>query len=123
MDWIKSVIENYEGPPLTKGDISRMLFQKLTESLPQMDSLLDNMIRVAIAESNGNPINVYRVKEEAVYHAVWGTYGPNGDEPLKYVRLIDCSTDHLRNILRTQKQIDPSTRDIINKIFDMRGLF
>ena len=31
---------------------------------------------------------------------LWGTYGLNGDQPLKWVRLIDCSTDHLQAILR-----------------------
>lgn len=31
-------------------------------------------------------------------NALWGTYGPTGKDPLKYVRLIDCSTDHLKKI-------------------------
>ncbi len=28
-------------------------------------------------------------------HAEWGTYGINGDQPLKYVKIKDMSTDHL----------------------------
>lgn len=32
--------------------------------------------------------------------AEWGTYGYDGKQPLTYVRLIDCSTDHLKAILR-----------------------
>jgi len=37
--------------------------------------------------------------------AEWGTYGKHGDNPLTYVKLIDCSTEHLQAILQTQKQI------------------
>lgn len=29
---------------------------------------------------------------------IWGTNGPNGDEPTKYVLLKDCSKDHLEKI-------------------------
>ena len=36
----------------------------------------------------------------AVKLAEWGTYGPNGNQPLQHVRLVDCSTDHLKNILK-----------------------
>lgn len=32
----------------------------------------------------------------------WGTFGPSGKDPLTYVRLVDCSSDHLHTILKTQ---------------------
>ena len=32
----------------------------------------------------------------------WGTYGINGDEPLKHVALSDMSTEHIEAILNTQ---------------------
>lgn len=32
--------------------------------------------------------------------ACWGTFGPTGKDTLKYVRLIDCSTEHLLNIMK-----------------------
>lgn len=31
--------------------------------------------------------------------AVWGTYGPSGKDPLKWVYLVDCSTEHLNGIM------------------------
>jgi len=37
--------------------------------------------------------------ESAVKLAEWGTYGVDGKQPLKYVRLVDCSTDHLKKII------------------------
>lgn len=46
----------------------------------------------------------------------WGTKGPNGDKPYKEVRLVDCSTEHLKNILRTEAQITPLTALVIMAI-------
>lgn len=37
--------------------------------------------------------------------ARWGTFGPSGNDPLKWVKLIDCSTEHLEAILKTQHHI------------------
>ena len=34
------------------------------------------------------------------YCVKWGTYGKGGNEPLKWVRLIDCSSEHLVNIIK-----------------------
>lgn len=35
----------------------------------------------------------------------WGTYGPNGDQPVKYLTLAELDTDHIYTILRTQKHV------------------
>jgi len=35
-------------------------------------------------------------------HFTWGTYGKDGDQPLRYVPLMDLSTNHIKAILRTQ---------------------
>jgi hypothetical protein len=43
--------------------------------------------------------------QKAMETAEWGTFGKTGNDPLTYVRLIDCSTEHLQAILRSQKQI------------------
>ena len=41
---------------------------------------------------------------EVIRDAVtWGTFGKNGDEPLKYVAVADMSTEHLQACLETQK--------------------
>lgn len=34
------------------------------------------------------------------YVVKWGTYGKGGNEPLRMVRLIDCSSEHLVNIIK-----------------------
>ena len=51
--------------------------------------------------------------------AHWGTYGADGTLPLKFVRLIDYSTDHLKKIVDTQN-IGDDYRTIINAILEDR---
>jgi cytochrome b len=46
----------------------------------------------------------------------WGTLGQKGVKPYKEVRLVDCSTEHLKNILRTEAQITPLTALVIMAI-------
>jgi len=59
---------------------------------------------------------------EAKKQMTWGTYGKHRSEPLKYVRLMDCSTEHLKAILRTQGQIVDLTRLVIESILEDREL-
>jgi hypothetical protein len=52
---------------------------------------------------------------------MWGTYGKSdvpgqlGPGPLRWVRFIDCSTDHLKTILKTQP-IDERRRQVVEWI-------
>jgi len=59
--------------------------------------------------------------KEIIDGHVWGTYGdPPGKECVD-VLLVDCTTEHLQNILRTQKQITEITRLVILAILMERG--
>jgi len=64
---------------------------------------------------------------EAKKKALWGTYGKDGvNHPhLTWVRLIDCSTEHLLSILKTQRHIhyvlNCSYQRIIESILMDRG--
>lgn len=40
----------------------------------------------------------------------WGTRGPNGDQPLKYIKLCDMDTDHIQACLETQSRMYPQIR-------------
>ncbi len=70
---------------------------------------------------NNNLITLVLPKDEAIRRAVWGTYGKSGQEPLKWVRLMDCSTEHLEAILRTQHHITNDIRYIIGEILKARA--
>ena len=59
--------------------------------------------------------------EIAKANAVWGTYGKNSDQPLTWKRLVDCETDHLQAILRTQGGLSMTYMEIIHSILKDRG--
>jgi len=60
--------------------------------------------------------------EIAKSYAAWGTYGPSGKEELKYVRLIDCSSEHLLAIYKTQP-IGDTYQAIIKAILKDRLIY
>lgn len=43
----------------------------------------------------------------------WGTYGKNGDEQFKRVKLKDMSVEHINAIIETQKQITQVYKDLL----------
>jgi len=48
---------------------------------------------------------------------LWGTRGKDGKQPFRWVRLIDCSAEHLQAILDTQI-ISSLYRDVIKSIME-----
>jgi len=40
----------------------------------------------------------------------WGTYGPNGDQPLQFVKLMDMTTEHIQACLDTVPTMIPQFR-------------
>jgi len=40
----------------------------------------------------------------------WGTYGPNGDQPLRWVRLMDMTSDHIQACLDNVTRMYPQIR-------------
>lgn len=59
---------------------------------------------------------------EMVSNLLWGTYGIDGNQPLKYVKLKDCETSHLKNILTNCRNIPDYVRNVINIILEKRRL-
>lgn len=49
--------------------------------------------------------------EKVRQYMKWGTYGKKGDQPLKWVKLAEMETDHIKACLRTQKQMPASYRE------------
>lgn len=45
------------------------------------------------------------VLQRATFH--WGTYGINGDQPLRRVALKDMDTNHIEAVLETQQKLPP----------------
>ncbi len=58
----------------------------------------------------------YITARDIISNHPWGTYGINGKGPFEWTYLVDCSSEHLENILRTQYQITSLTTLIITAI-------
>jgi hypothetical protein len=51
--------------------------------------------------------------EKVREHVKWGTYGPNGDEEIKYVAIADMSTDHINNCLKNVPLMSDKIRTVM----------
>jgi len=54
-------------------------------------------------------------------YSYWGTYGKNGDQPLKYVFVKDMETEHIEAVLETQIHITPYTKKIMEEELKYRN--
>lgn len=55
-------------------------------------------------------------------YLTWGTRGVNGDQPLRYVKLKDMTTDHIQACLDTQFQMYPSVRTAMENELEYREI-
>ena len=53
--------------------------------------------------------------------ATWGTYGPNGDQPLERKYIMDLSDSHILNILATQVQMSGYLFELMRDEAEYRG--
>ena len=50
----------------------------------------------------------------------WGTYGINGDQPLKYVTVAEMETDHIKAVLQNVKFINSSIKTTMEHELEYR---
>ena len=73
---------------------------------------------VRILEENEWP-NVDSIEEKAE-NFIWGCRGVDGNDPLKYVLLKDCSKEHLQNILKNVPNIHEETEEVIKYLLQTK---
>lgn len=90
---------------------------------------LDGGLEYSRVVSSGNPVyEDFSLWKDSPFDMVadrflWGAYGPNGDQPLRWVPLKECETDHLQAILRTQLHIYGTVVDkVIRHWLSQRGV-
>lgn len=79
--------------------------------------------------SSGNPVyEDFCLWSDSPFELVaerllWGTHGPKGDQPRRWVPLKECETDHLQAILKTQLHIYGGVVErVIKHILKERGV-
>lgn len=50
----------------------------------------------------------------------WGSYGVNGDEPLKHTLIKDMHSDHIRAVLANVKNLDPLYKETMENELNHR---
>lgn len=90
---------------------------------------LDGGCEYSRVVSSGNPVyEDFSLWEDSPFEDVcqkmlWGTYGKNGDQPLRWVPLKECETEHLQAILKTQLHIYGGIIEkVIKHILKERGV-
>jgi len=58
--------------------------------------------------------NFNRIK----WRLLWGTRGKDGKKPLKWIRLVDASTTHLRAILKYDEKLDVHLSELQKKVIN-----
>jgi hypothetical protein len=51
----------------------------------------------------------------------WGTYGKEGDQPLKFIAIKDMETDHIEAVLENVRRLHPVYRMCMNNELKHRG--
>jgi hypothetical protein len=77
-----------------------------------VDGGLDYLRRNVIDTAPYEELSVYEDDPHILKREVikWGTYGINGDEPLRYVKLMEMNDGHIQACLDTQTRMKPSYR-------------
>ena len=79
--------------------------------------IVDGGLSYKRRSANGDEVDdslILNVDEFAVIRdaVTWGTYGKNGDQPLRVVPVSEMSDDHVRAVLDTQKNMHPHLREV-----------
>lgn len=90
---------------------------------------LDGGCEYSRVVSSGNPVyEDFSLWEDSPFEDVcqkmlWGTYGPKGDQPRRWVPLKECETEHLQAILRTQPHVYGTVIErVIKHVLKERGV-
>src|SRR6056300_1204530 len=60
--------------------------------------------------------------EKVRTHLTWGARGPNGDQPLRYIRLCDMETDHIQACLKNVPNMYLQIREAMEKELEYRNV-
>ena len=80
--------------------------------------MVDGGLSYQRRSANGDEIDDSLYLHEDEYTVIrdqvtWGTYGKNGDQPLRFVPVSEMSNDHIQAVLDTQKHMHPNLREVL----------
>ncbi|MGR5347268.1 hypothetical protein [Vibrio mediterranei] len=101
-------------------------FVTYTDSVSNEEYLVDGgtvYLRRSKNEVPFEDLTIYSDAEHVVIreYLEWGTYGKNGDQPLRFKALKDLDTEHIEAIIETQKRLPSWKVDIFREELVYRG--
>lgn len=80
--------------------------------------MVDGGLSYQRRSANGDEIDDSLYLHEDEYAVIrdqvtWGTYGKNGDQPLRFVPVSEMSNDHIQAVLATQKHMHPHLSEVL----------
>ena len=113
---IKNSIRTPDGTVLTSRHVHEYKCYKDKNGEIYMNDGGTSYIRRSINEVPYEDLSVYSDDPFEIVRnsVVWGTYGKNGNEPLKYKTISELSSSHINNILLEPKLIG-ELKDILKK--------
>jgi hypothetical protein len=79
----------------------------------------------AVAGFTSNRVELFTIKvaglDDAKNLAVWLTKGQDRTQPATAVRLVDCTSDHLKNIVLNKPDLSEDYLRVIESILEDRG--
>ena len=115
------VIHDGEDPDGPQGENSQGDNPEFEDLTPDNSTLIDSLEGI---EVSGDAADLLKVRvldvERAKMLAMWGSKGVNQDEPTKFQRLVDLTTEHLVNIKKNSQHVTDDERRIIDSILEDR---
>lgn len=88
---------------------------------PDNTTLLDSLEGISVQGTEADLVKVRVLGlERAKLVAMWGSKGLNGDEPTKFQRFSDLTTEHLLNIKNNSQKVTDDEKRIIVSILEDR---
>ena len=88
------------------------------------DYMLDGGLDYVRCSANGDEqLITYTIDDDhetVRQHVSWGTYGPNGDQPYRRVKVADMDTDHLQKVIELQQYANPRIIQVMKNELDYR---
>ena len=88
---------------------------------PDTTTLIDSLEGIEVPGDSADLLKVRVLGlERAKLIAMWGSKGVNHDEPTKFNRLVDLTTEHLVNIKNNSANVSEDEKRIIGSILEDR---
>jgi hypothetical protein len=101
------------------------LRQMASTALQQVSVVLSPTPAVVVVPGQNTRADLIEIKvngiDDAKEQAVWLTKGLDRSQPATAVRLIDCTSDHLKNIVMNKPNLSADYRHVIEAILEDRG--